>query len=249
MMDLVVWGHEHESIPHIYQDLESGLNYYQPGSTVATSLIEAEGIIKHCGLLTVNNQGYELTPHNLTKSHRAIIWRKLEFHHLALNDSACTDKDYDAKGKVISDDYAVKLLMRQFNECLEEFNSYLYKNEKKPLVRMKVMDQKFGIQFMNIIENKFVRHVSNPLQVIKFGNQYKMVKKSIDLINNFEQKLKDKQSLNYNEKTSFEELIAQFFINIKFHKIIFNLILPSMLFDNNHYLNKVSDFFKKVEYI
>ncbi len=81
---------------------------------MATSLISAEGIIKHCGMLRVNNKVYKLTPHYLTKSHRPIICRKIMIHELALNDSSRTNDQYNSLDKKISDEYAEKLLMEQF---------------------------------------------------------------------------------------------------------------------------------------
>jgi double-strand break repair protein MRE11 len=50
---LIIWGHEHESIPKIEEDAESNIFLYQPGSTTPTSLIEAEAKPKHAGLLKV----------------------------------------------------------------------------------------------------------------------------------------------------------------------------------------------------
>ena len=41
-IDLVVWGHEHECITEVRQCEETGVYFLQPGSTVATSMIEME---------------------------------------------------------------------------------------------------------------------------------------------------------------------------------------------------------------
>ena len=50
-IDLIIWCHEHESIPKF--TVEEGKRVYQPGSTVATSLTEGEGLKKHVGLLSI----------------------------------------------------------------------------------------------------------------------------------------------------------------------------------------------------
>ena len=60
--DLVIWGHEHESMPEVYECGETGVSFLQPGSTVMTSLIEAESKPKHCFLLKVKEQAYNLRP-------------------------------------------------------------------------------------------------------------------------------------------------------------------------------------------
>ena len=49
-LDLVIWGHEHESIR---ETSDSTPPVMQPGSTVATSLSEGESQKKHCALLEV----------------------------------------------------------------------------------------------------------------------------------------------------------------------------------------------------
>ena len=46
-IDFVVWGHEHESIPKTIESEINRVHILQPGSTVATSLIEAESKQKH----------------------------------------------------------------------------------------------------------------------------------------------------------------------------------------------------------
>ena len=57
--DLIIWGHEHKSE---LDPIESAHGYYitQPGSTVATSLIEGEAVKKHCGILDINGKLVQL---------------------------------------------------------------------------------------------------------------------------------------------------------------------------------------------
>jgi double-strand break repair protein MRE11 len=50
--NLVLWGHEHESIPRLVPCAETGVEILQPGSTVRTSLINTEQGPKHCFTLT-----------------------------------------------------------------------------------------------------------------------------------------------------------------------------------------------------
>lgn len=50
-LNLVVWGHEHESIPYLKTCEHTGVDILQPGSTVYTSMIEAESKQKHCFVL------------------------------------------------------------------------------------------------------------------------------------------------------------------------------------------------------
>ena len=59
-IDLVFWGHEHEC--KITPVWNGNQNFYvtQPGSSVATSLIEGESRPKHVGLLHVNRRNFKL---------------------------------------------------------------------------------------------------------------------------------------------------------------------------------------------
>ncbi|SCV05884.1 LANO_0H17304g1_1 [Lachancea nothofagi CBS 11611] len=49
--DLIVWGHEHECIPHLVHNPTKGFDVLQPGSSVATSLCEAESKEKQVFIL------------------------------------------------------------------------------------------------------------------------------------------------------------------------------------------------------
>ena len=51
-IDLVLWGHEHESDINPVESTQ-GYHITQPGSTVATSLVEGEAKTKHCGILDI----------------------------------------------------------------------------------------------------------------------------------------------------------------------------------------------------
>ncbi|PAV59016.1 hypothetical protein WR25_10733 isoform A, partial [Diploscapter pachys] len=66
-MELVVWGHEHESIPHAEWEPgsgEDGDGFYilQPGSTVATSLTVDEAKPKHVVKLRIRGSQFKLQP-------------------------------------------------------------------------------------------------------------------------------------------------------------------------------------------
>ncbi len=54
-MDLVIWGNEHECIPVAQESLLGNFYIYQPGSSVATSLVEGESLSKpkNIGILSV----------------------------------------------------------------------------------------------------------------------------------------------------------------------------------------------------
>ncbi len=59
-LDLIIWGHEHEC--KIDPQWNANQNFFvtQPGSSVATSLIEGETAPKHVGLLYINKKDFKL---------------------------------------------------------------------------------------------------------------------------------------------------------------------------------------------
>lgn len=75
--DLVIWGHEHESIPEIQPCEATQVYFLQPGSTTYTSLIEAESKQKHCFLFEVTEKSFSFDPIPL-KTMRPLIYRHIE---------------------------------------------------------------------------------------------------------------------------------------------------------------------------
>lgn len=61
-MHLVIWGHEHESIPQLQKPNGVDFFLYQPGSTIPTSLIQAEAERKHVGFFVIqkDSEGYQI---------------------------------------------------------------------------------------------------------------------------------------------------------------------------------------------
>jgi len=63
-LDLVVWGHEHESVPEAARAggaADSTTFVVQPGSTVATSLSDGEAAPKHTFLVEVRGSQFRTT--------------------------------------------------------------------------------------------------------------------------------------------------------------------------------------------
>ena len=73
-VDLVIWGHEHESQPVLRQVNGGEFHILQPGSTVPTSLIDAESKTKHSFLLTIDGERLAYEPIPLKKQ-RPVIHR------------------------------------------------------------------------------------------------------------------------------------------------------------------------------
>ncbi|RHZ21224.1 hypothetical protein DYB37_004105 [Aphanomyces astaci] len=59
-IDFVVWGHEHECVIEAEESIKGDFYITQPGSSVATSLVEGEAKPKKIGLLEVRNNNFRL---------------------------------------------------------------------------------------------------------------------------------------------------------------------------------------------
>ena len=60
-MDFVVWGHEHECEIEAVDSLKGRFHVSQPGSSVATSLVEGESKRKHVGILEIKDDQFRMT--------------------------------------------------------------------------------------------------------------------------------------------------------------------------------------------
>lgn len=76
-IDIIIWGHEHDSFIEHRKTQNREYVIYQPGSTVATSLTEGEARLKHMLFLEIRNLGYKITPIPI-KNTRRILFRNLE---------------------------------------------------------------------------------------------------------------------------------------------------------------------------
>ncbi|XP_054160560.1 double-strand break repair protein MRE11-like [Oppia nitens] len=95
---LVIWGHEHESRPECDYNETEQFFVYQPGSTVATSLCEAEALPKHVGLLEVFFDEMNKTPQFRIRSRklktvRPFVWESIDIHDLIQRNIIQNDEE------------------------------------------------------------------------------------------------------------------------------------------------------------
>lgn len=75
-IDLVIWGHMHESVPMLQKNTEKDFYTLQPGSTVQTSLCQAESPDKHCVLFKATGPEWRTRALPMQQSRR-FFFRKL----------------------------------------------------------------------------------------------------------------------------------------------------------------------------
>ena len=156
--DLVIWGHEHECFTSTVHSEESGFHIYQPGSSVATSLIQAESNPKHIGLCEINQDKFRIIPIKL-ETQRPFIYDQFELKQYA--------------DKIKSQEDIEHLIEKKVQECLEKIEQgrkstpKLY-NDLLPLIRLKIEYSGYTIIKMNSILNKFSNLVANPGDMVQF---------------------------------------------------------------------------------
>lgn len=161
-IDLVLWGHEHDSRPEPEPSVsQKGFRVCQPGSTVATSLSPGEALAKHAVLLTVQGTQFK------TESLALRCVRPLVIADLALSEAPRSQLDPHAP------DLAAQLrayLMAQGSSLIKQAQSNLDAlpeemrpppSMRKPLIRMRVEhtgfptlgNQRFGADFTDDVAN------------------------------------------------------------------------------------------------
>ncbi|XP_042045962.1 double-strand break repair protein MRE11-like isoform X2 [Salvia splendens] len=160
-LDFVVWGHEHECLVDPKEVPGMGFHITQPGSSVATSLIDGESKPKHVLLLDIKGNQYRSTNIPLTSV------RPFEYTEVVLKDEP--DIDSNDQNSILEHlDKVVRNLIERENQ------KAVKKQELKlPLVRIKVdysgfmtiNPQKFG--------QKYVGKVANPQDILIFSKASK----------------------------------------------------------------------------
>lgn len=201
-MDLIIWGHEHECIPNFMFNPIKKFNVLQPGSSIATSLCDAEARDKFVFILEINGslptpqQQVKLIPVPLTTV------RTFKLRNLSLSDYEDEFKPHE-KDKIsqfltaiveqmikeANEETKLKLNMDQFgidNNNNENENGNVNDEDDElitlpmPLIRLKVdysgppgSTIDYQVENPRRFSNKFVGHVANVNNVIQFYKKSK----------------------------------------------------------------------------
>ena len=178
-MDLVVWGHEHECL--IEPQLFDGVSISQPGSSVTTSLVEAEsGTKKICILELKPGKEKKDPPHWRLLPVPLQTTRPYAFKNVSLAEQEdLLNEEEDGGGQ---DQEAIEnFLMITVNGMIKEAMQNAASGVKKlaqlnqlPLIRLRV-DLTGGFQSVNVQKfgQKFVGKVANPSDMLLFHKSKK----------------------------------------------------------------------------
>lgn len=156
-LDFIVWGHEHECLIDPKEVSGMGFHITQPGSSVATSLIEGESKPKHVLLLEIKGNQYRPTKIPLNSV------RPFVYAEVILKDEQ--DIDPNDQDSVLQHlDKVVASLIDKSTKTAES------KSETQlPLVRMKVDYSGFTTINPQRFGQKYVGKVANPQDILIFS--------------------------------------------------------------------------------
>nr|XP_010906372.1 double-strand break repair protein MRE11 isoform X1 [Elaeis guineensis] len=191
-LDFVVWGHEHECLIDPQEVPGMGFHITQPGSSVATSLIDGESKPKHVLLLEIKGSQYRPTKIPLKSV------RPFEYAEVVLKDEA--DVDPNDQASVLEHLHKVVRNLIEKNRKASISRSGL----KLPLVRIKVDYTGFSTINPQRFGQKYVGKVANPQDILIFS---KAAKKRQSV----EEKLEDSERLHPEElnQQNIEALVAE----------------------------------------
>ncbi|KAH9613425.1 hypothetical protein KSS87_022323 [Heliosperma pusillum] len=156
-LDFVVWGHEHECLVDPQEVPGMGFHITQPGSSVATSLIDGESKPKHVLLLEIKGNQYRPTKIPLHSV------RPFEYAEVALKD--IPDVDQNDQSSILEHlDKVVRKLIEKSDKIAAG------KSEARlPLVRLKVDYSGFTTINPQRFGQKYVGKVANPQDILIFS--------------------------------------------------------------------------------
>ncbi|XP_057981242.1 double-strand break repair protein MRE11 isoform X2 [Malania oleifera] len=156
-LDFIVWGHEHECLVDPQEVPGMGFHITQPGSSVATSLIDGESKPKHVLLLEIKGNQYRPTKIPLKSV------RPFEYTEVILKDVA--DIDSNDQNSIL--EYLDKVVRNMIDKSSEKV---VNRSELKlPLVRIKVDYSGFMTINPQRFGQKYVGKVANPQDILIFS--------------------------------------------------------------------------------
>ncbi|URE27132.1 Cyclin-dependent kinase, partial [Musa troglodytarum] len=191
-LDFVVWGHEHECLVDPQEVPGMGFHITQPGSSVATSLIDGEAKPKHILLLEIKGSQYRPKKIPLKSV------RPFEYAEVVLKDEVDIDPNDQASVLEHLDKVVRNLIDKSSKRAVSR--SQL----KLPLVRIKVDYSGFSTINPQRFGQKYVGKVANPQDILIFS---KAAKKRQSV----EEKIDESEKLRPEElnQQNIEALVAE----------------------------------------
>lgn len=183
-MDVVIWGNEHECQPRLNESLVGTFRIYQPGSSIATSLVEGESVLmpKHMGLLEIRGKQFRLNATRFQQN-RIFMYNEIslgKIDGLRVNDPKVEEKIHGVLTKKVEDMIREGQQMRQGLNSINQSFIYNLRSPEQILVRLKVDHAGFATINQNRFGANFVGKVANPSEILLFTKKKKEYARSVE---------------------------------------------------------------------
>lgn len=171
-LNFVLWGHEHECIPHPSFNPDTGFDTLQPGSSIATSLSEGETAEKNVFILNIKDKKYSIESLRL-QTVRPFVMKEISLQYEGFVPGPGSKDDIVKYliGEVDKLIDGAKQLFKTNNPDLvdEETGEIEESLIPLPLVRLRVeYSGGFEIENARRFSNRFVGRIANVNDVIHY---------------------------------------------------------------------------------
>ncbi|CCF75462.2 double-strand break repair protein MRE11 [Babesia microti strain RI] len=183
-IDLIIWGHEHESQRAPVKSATKNHRILQLGSSVRTSLIQSETLPKHVALLEVKLDSYKIYPIRL-ETVRPMIYRDIalkdydvlpqeksiwDFLTIMIQNLLSEREVNDDKNVSTDNILTLSTLLSNLKETNNEneFDRIIEKVHSMPLVRVKIDYTGFPTINPKSFGSQFIGKIANPFEIIRF---------------------------------------------------------------------------------
>ncbi|KAK2751164.1 meiotic recombination [Myotisia sp. PD_48] len=178
-LDLVIWGHEHESLITPRLNPETKFHVIQPGSSVATSLVPGEAVPKHVTILSITGREFKSEPIRL-KTVRPFITREIVLHEQKEIQRIARKENIRTELTRFLMDVVEEMIEEAKTDWIESRDDMDDEDQEPPLplVRLKVEISKseggnFDCENPQRFSNRFVGKVANVNDVVQFYRRKK----------------------------------------------------------------------------
>ncbi|OQS04777.1 double-strand break repair protein [Thraustotheca clavata] len=165
-IDFVIWGHEHECLIELEESLKANFFITQPGSSIATSLIEGESKPKKVGILEVLGGNFRLRsiPLNTVRPFKMGEVVLKDVDGLDPNDPKVADKIHSVLTVRVQE--LIDQAKAEMNEANTRSSEEIESTEI--LIRLRVEHSGFPVINNQRFGGQFVGRVANPSDILLF---------------------------------------------------------------------------------
>uniref|UniRef100_M4C4M3 Mre11 DNA-binding domain-containing protein n=1 Tax=Hyaloperonospora arabidopsidis (strain Emoy2) TaxID=559515 RepID=M4C4M3_HYAAE len=184
-IDFVMWGHEHECQIQVQESVKGEFFITQPGSSVATSLVEGEAKPKHVAVLEINGQSFRMSNREL---HTVRLFKMDEVILNEVDELEASDPDVAERINEYLESRVIELLHEAELDQQERLRERAKEHERRQqlspfplpeaaskeaekelvLIRLRVEHTGFPLLVNQRFGAKFVGKVANPNDILLF---------------------------------------------------------------------------------